>query len=122
MRVLFVISGLGMGGAERQVVLLSRELCRRGHAVGIYTLNRETARADEIEGSAVELIHDQKRIRLDPAVLWRLRRHIQRWRPDVVHGFSSTATCIRDSPRSVPGCRASRPSAATTMRCPACSA
>ena len=44
MRVLIVISGLGLGGAERQVVLLSRELVRLGHQESIYTLTREVPR------------------------------------------------------------------------------
>lgn len=87
MRVLFVISGLGLGGAERQVVLLSREMVRLGHAVAIYTLTRETPRADELAGSSVELTIDQKRMRLDPALLLRLRRCIVDWAADVVHGF-----------------------------------
>jgi len=87
MRVLFVISGLGLGGAERQVVLLSKEFVRCGHVVSIYTLNGEVPRADELAGSGVELVVDQKRRRLDLGVLRRLRQHIRRWRPDVVHGF-----------------------------------
>lgn len=87
MRVLFVVSGLGLGGAERQVVLLSRELARLGHLVSIYTLNRRTARLDELAGTSVEVLFDQKRARLDPGVLLRLRRHVRAWRPDIVHGF-----------------------------------
>ncbi len=81
------MSSLGLGGAERQVVLLSRELARRGHSVCIYTLNDETPRADELAGSGVELVVDQKHMRLDLGVLWRLRRHLVAWRPDIVHGF-----------------------------------
>jgi len=87
MRVLFVISGLALGGAERQVVVLSRELARLGHQVSIYTLTRETPRIDELAGTDVEVLVDQKRQRLDFGVLGRLRRHIRRWRPDIVHGF-----------------------------------
>jgi glycosyltransferase involved in cell wall biosynthesis len=87
MRVLFVISGLGLGGAERQVVLLSKELVKRGHNVSIYTLTRETPRIDELEGTHVDVRVDQKNSRLDPSVIKRLRRHIQSWRPQIVHGF-----------------------------------
>lgn len=87
MRILFVISGLGLGGAERQVVLLSRELTRRGHAVCIYALSRYLQRAEELAGSSVELVVDPKRSRLDLGVLWRLRRHLAAWAPDIVHGF-----------------------------------
>ena len=87
MRILIVISGLGWGGAERQVVLLSRELVRRGHAVLVYTLNDHVPRRDELAGSGVELVVDQKRWRLDPALLLRLRRAVRRWGADLVHGF-----------------------------------
>jgi glycosyltransferase involved in cell wall biosynthesis len=87
MRVLFVISGLAFGGAERQVILLARELARRGHAACIYTLTREAGRLHELSESDVELVMDQKRRKLDPAVIRRLRRHIRAWRPDIVHGF-----------------------------------
>ena len=82
-----VISGLGFGGAERQVVLLSRELVRRGHAVLVYTLNNPVPRRDELAGSGVELVVDQKRWRVDPAVLRRLRQTVVRWGADLVHGF-----------------------------------
>jgi glycosyltransferase involved in cell wall biosynthesis len=86
-RVLFVISDLGFHGAQKQVVELARELVRRGHAALIYTLNDDRPRAAELRGSGVELTVDQKRRRLDPAVLLRLRRTIRAWRPDIVHGF-----------------------------------
>ncbi len=87
MRVLFVISDLGLHGAQKQVVELARELDRGGHAVAIYTLNDDAPRAAELAGSGVEVIVDQKRSKLDPAVLLRLRRRIASWRADIVHGF-----------------------------------
>lgn len=82
-----MVSGLGLGGAERQVVLLSRELAELGHAVSIYTLNRRTLRLEELAGTGVEVRVDQKRHKLDLALVARLRRHIREWRPDIVHGF-----------------------------------
>src|SRR5687767_12921994 len=87
MRVLFVVSSLTLGGAERQIVLLSKALVRLGHHVSIYTLTRETPLLDEVAGSGVTLIIDQKLRRLDFGVLSRLRGHIRAWRPDIVHGF-----------------------------------
>jgi glycosyltransferase involved in cell wall biosynthesis len=87
MRVLFVISSLAFGGAERQIILLSKELARRGHEVSIYTLTRQTTRIDELAGADVDVVIDQKRFRLDLGVLRRLRQHIRVWRPDIVHGF-----------------------------------
>ena len=87
MRVLFVISDLALHGAQKQVVELSRELDRRGHEVAIYTLNDDAPRAAELAGTGVEVIVDQKRTKLDLAVLLRLRRRIAAWRADIVHGF-----------------------------------
>jgi glycosyltransferase involved in cell wall biosynthesis len=87
MRVLFVISSLALGGAERQIVLLSRALVRLGHCVSVYTLTRETPLLDELAATDVQVIIDQKRRKLDLAVLTRLRAHIRAWRPDIVHGF-----------------------------------
>jgi len=87
MRVLFVIRDLGWGGAERQLVVLSRELARLGHEVSIYMLTSRTTRVDELAGTGVQVIIDRKRERFDLGVLGRLRRHIRGWRADIVHGF-----------------------------------
>ena len=87
MRVLLVISDLTLAGAQKQVVELARQMVRHGHEVAIYTLNRDVPRARELEGSGVELLVDQKRWKLDTAVLGRLRRRIVDWRADIVHGF-----------------------------------
>jgi glycosyltransferase involved in cell wall biosynthesis len=91
MKVLFVVSGLGGHGAEDQVILLSKELARLGHAAAIYCLSRRTGRLHELDGTGVEVLVDDKRGPLDPAVLWRLRRHVRRWRPDLVHAFGFDA-------------------------------
>jgi glycosyltransferase involved in cell wall biosynthesis len=87
MRVLFIISDLGFHGAQKQVVELSKGLEARGHAVAIYTLNADAGRARELEGTSVQVVTDQKRTKLDPAVLRRLHRFIREFRADIVHGF-----------------------------------
>jgi glycosyltransferase involved in cell wall biosynthesis len=87
MRVLLVISDLALHGAQKQVVELARELDRIGHAVAIYTLNDDVPRAAELAGTGVEVTVDQKRLRLDPGVLGRLRRRIRDFRAGIVHGF-----------------------------------
>jgi glycosyltransferase involved in cell wall biosynthesis len=87
MRVLLAISDLALHGAQKQVVELARELDRIGHSVVVYTLNDDAPRAAELVDSGVEVVIDQKRSRLDPAVLRRLRRKIVELRADIVHGF-----------------------------------
>ena len=87
MRVLFIISDLDLGGAQKQVVEISRQLVRHGHEAAIFTLNNVVPRAKDLEGSGVQVIVEQKRSKLDARVLGRLRRFIQDWQPDIVHGF-----------------------------------
>jgi glycosyltransferase involved in cell wall biosynthesis len=87
MRILYVISSLIFGGAEKQLVGLARQMAARGHEVSIYTLNSDVPRKPELAGSPVALIVDQKKAKLDLAVLGRLRGMIARWQPDIVHGF-----------------------------------
>lgn len=87
MRIVIVVSSLAYGGAETQIIALTRKLAERGHSIAIYTLNRNNPRAQELNGTGVEIIADQKRFPLDPGVLWRLRRFLRRFRTDIVHGF-----------------------------------
>ncbi len=87
MRIVFVIHGLCRGGAEAQLVYLTRELAQRGHAVAIYILNGELDRLPELEGSGVHIEVDQKRMKLDLRLLLRLARYIRQFRADVVQGF-----------------------------------
>ena len=87
MRVLFTISDLDLGGAQKQLVELARELARRGHEVAVYTTNDVVPRARDLEGSGVELVVDQKRRKVDWNVIRRLRAFIGRFRPDIVHAF-----------------------------------
>ena len=87
MRVLFTISDLDLGGAQKQLVELARELARRGHEVAVYTTNDVVPRARDLEGSGVQLVVDQKRRKVDWNVIRRLRAFIGRFRPDIVHAF-----------------------------------
>jgi glycosyltransferase involved in cell wall biosynthesis len=82
-----VNSGLRYGGAEKQIIEISKELARRGHAVAIYTLTADVPRLPELEDTGVEVVVDNKRGKLDLAVLGRLRRFIQRFEPGLVQGF-----------------------------------
>jgi len=92
MKVLFVVSSLDThGGAAEQVILISKEFVRLGHQAGIYCLSRGAERLAELAGSGVEVTVDDKRGPVDFGVLWRLRRHVRRWRPNLVHSFGFDA-------------------------------
>ncbi|WP_368644606.1 glycosyltransferase [Castellaniella ginsengisoli] len=93
MRILLVVTGLRMGGAERQVADLSERLAARGHAVAIAYLTGEAAVRP---GDAVEL-HALGFSKTPFGVLRgcrRLARLIRAWRPDVVHSHMVHANLI----------------------------
>lgn len=87
MRIAFVTTGLIYGGTETQLIALSRELVKRGNEVSIYTLTEKNPRLAELQGTGVSVVVDQKRLKLDPTVLWRLRSHIKRTGANVVQGL-----------------------------------
>jgi len=86
-RVLFVNSGLRFGGAETQLIAIIRELKRRGHEPSLYLLTRDAPRLAELTEIGVPVVVDDKKSRLDLGVIARLRSHIRRTRPELVHGF-----------------------------------
>lgn len=92
-----------IGGAHRQTQLLGRELHKRGHAVNIATMwqsGQPTTQDDE-----GVLVHRLKDLRTavprftpsskqhhhpgypDPLVVWRLRRILQEFQPDIIHAY-----------------------------------
>ena len=92
MKVLFVVSGLDTGGSRAGPPDL--EGARPPGASGRHLLlePRGPQRLAELAGSGVEVTVDDKR---GPGrfrrVLWRLRRHVRSWRPDLVHSFGYDA-------------------------------
>jgi glycosyltransferase involved in cell wall biosynthesis len=87
LRILFVNSGLRFGGAETQLIATMRELKRQGHHPSLYLLTEDAPRLSELTDAGIPVQIDQKRLRLDFAVLWRLQQHIRRLKPALVHGY-----------------------------------
>jgi glycosyltransferase involved in cell wall biosynthesis len=100
--VLLVIGTLQLGGTERQVCRLARELSAAGHNVTVFALASGGPLAEELDRTGIPWqafgyqglsFHDARR-RLRPwmivaelAKLARLGRAIRRLRPDVCHTF-----------------------------------
>ncbi|MEU7564485.1 glycosyltransferase [Streptomyces fradiae] len=82
MRVLHVITGLGIGGAEQQLRLLLRHLPVRSSVV---TLTNPGPVADALRADGVPVTHLGMRGNRDLAALPRLVRYIRRGRYDIVH-------------------------------------
>lgn len=87
MRILFVISGLGYGGSESQLIALATEIRRLDHEVHVFVLTDHAPRARDLEMVGVPVRVDHKSARLDLGLLLRLRRHIMQVKPDIIHGF-----------------------------------
>ncbi len=56
--ILFVISSLGVGGAEKQLTLLAKQLTLRGFQVHIFTLDASSPLKNELSDSGV-IIHNE---------------------------------------------------------------
>jgi len=83
LRVVLAVTSHVWGGAEQQAALLARGLCDRGHSCHVLA-PRGSPFAVRMapEGFPVEMFFGSGR---DPVSLWRIRRHLRRIRPDVLH-------------------------------------
>src|ERR1035441_2698299 len=90
MRIAYVLTSLGMGGAERQVVALAERMKARGHAVSLVVLRERQA---EEWPTTVDLCRID--MRKTPASLlaglWRASRFLRAFRPDLIHSHSFPA-------------------------------
>ena len=86
MRILFLSTSMGMGGADKQILSAALEMRSRGREVRIISLTplgpmgHEAARL----GIPTESLEMRRGIP-DPRGLARLVRLVREWRPDVVH-------------------------------------
>lgn len=86
--ILFVITSLGRGGAERKMILLAAGLIDRGHRVAIALLDGEGDLALEAEAKGVELIRLFTVNRCGPIPKFaRFLRAVRKFSPDVVHSY-----------------------------------
>lgn len=94
-RVLFVITGLGLGGAENQVVKLAARLKQRGWEILVVSLTPPGSLAEELQAAdiPVESLKMQSPLSLGPAMI-RLARLVSRWKPRIVHAHMFHANLI----------------------------
>ena len=93
MVIVYVLTSLGMGGAERQVLALAERMADRGHAVKLLVLRPQLK---EQWPAALPVIHLDMR-RSPVSVLkgiGRARRFVRGYRPDIIHGHSFHANFI----------------------------
>ena len=87
MRILFVLTSLGIGGAERQVIALANHMADRGHEVALMVLRPQLA---EQWPTALNTSH--LGMRKNPitmlAAMARGRRFLADFQPDLIHSHS----------------------------------
>jgi len=88
LRVCFLLRSLNYGGAERQVVLLAREMVRLGHQVSVLVFYPQGPLEAELRQSGCSLVILDKKGRWDLlAFLPRLLRAIRGQRAQVLHSY-----------------------------------
>jgi len=88
MNILFLARSLGQGGAERQLVLLSKGLRQRGHAVSVVVFYGGNTVENDLLSAGVSVTQLGKGGRWDiTSFLWALARAVKRIRPDVLHAY-----------------------------------
>ena len=96
MRIAFVLTSLGMGGAERQVLALAARMAARGHTVKLLVLRSPLAQEWP---TALDIFRLQMR-RTPPGFLAGLmcgRRFLREFSPDIVHSHSYHANFVARS-------------------------
>lgn len=90
MRIAYLLTSLGIGGAERQVIQLAERMALRGHAVLIVVLREKEA---EEWPTRLDVVHlDMRKSPEDMGDgLVRAWRRLREFRPDVVHSHTFPA-------------------------------
>lgn len=90
MRIAYILTSLGIGGAERQVILLARCMARCGHTVKLFVLLPRGAEDLRVESNSEPFEVTYFGIRKNPLSLLRglicAVAETRRFRPDVLHG------------------------------------
>ena len=107
LRVAYVVTSTGVGGAERQVYDLASTFRTRGWSVGVISMLPMDEQFLPLRVSGVRLASlDMTKGVADPRALVRLARLLSAWRPDVVHAHMIHANLVTRLARLlVPGPR-----------------
>ena len=93
--IVFVVNALTHGGAEIQVSRLARGLARRGWKVAVVSMIRPEALVPDLEAAGVA-VHclDMTPGVPNPLAILRLRRILNRFRPQIVHSHIAHANIL----------------------------
>ena len=112
-KLVLLIPTLDRSGAEKQFTLLATRLPRDEFDVHAVTLTRTGPYESVLREAGVRLTTLNKRLRIDPVALWRLKSLLDAERPDVLHSWIFAANAYG---RLVAGGRP-RPKVIVSERC-----
>jgi glycosyltransferase involved in cell wall biosynthesis len=112
-KLVLLIPTLDRSGAEKQFTLLATRLPRDEFNVHAVALTRSGPYESVLRDAGVRLTTLNKRLRVDPIALWRLKSLIDAERPDILHSWIFAANAYG---RLVAG-GASRPKVIVSERC-----
>lgn len=95
MKIMFLSTGMGLGGAEQQIIYISSQLHQRGHEVFIISLSPLGPMGREAR--EMGLLIDSLKIPRgmpDPRALVRMIQQIRKWRPDILCCFMFHANVL----------------------------
>lgn len=85
MRILYIITGLAIGGAERITIDIANNMLKKGHAVSIIYLTGENMHHDIHPDILLRPIHMKKNpVGLLNALIQAVQ-FIKEWKPDIIH-------------------------------------
>ena len=84
-RILHIIPTFDRGGAEKQLTLLAAGLTRDQFDVHVSALTRGGPMMKSLQVHGIPTTVIGKSWKFDPLAYWKLKRHIQRLAPDIVH-------------------------------------
>ena len=93
MRIVYVLTSLGVGGAERQVLALAARMAQRGHSVALMVLRPTVAEEWPTDLPVLRLGMNKSPMGV-LAGLARARRFLLDFRPDLVHSHSFHANLV----------------------------
>jgi glycosyltransferase involved in cell wall biosynthesis len=95
MRICYLSTGTGLGGAERQILCLAQGMIRRGHEVRITSLTPLGVVGKEAQSMGIPAATlNMRRGVPDPLAVYRLSSLLRSWQPHVVHSHMVHANLL----------------------------
>ena len=84
-KIIYVIDGLIIGGAQVFLVDLTKLLNKGLFDIKVVTIIKKGILAEQLEQIGIRVVHLQKKGKLGLGVIWKLWRFLRKEKPDIVH-------------------------------------